>query len=69
YRQNGREFAQWTVILPRAAGTVTHVWSFAAPRGSFDRYRPLASAMLKTFTITGSGPAALDTGAGKGGAR
>jgi len=54
YRQNGREFAQWTVVLPRTAGTVTHVWSYAAPRRTFDLYRPLAAKMLKTLTITGS---------------
>ncbi len=51
YTQGGQRFKQWTVVVPRPAGTVVHVWSYTAPDGLFHVFRPIAEAMRKTWTI------------------
>ncbi len=51
YTQGGQPFTQWTVVVPRPAGTVVHVWSYTAPDGLFPVFRPVAEAMRKTWAI------------------
>ena len=51
YIQGGQRFKQWTVVVPRPAGTVVHVWSYTAPDGLFPVFRPVAEAMRKTWAI------------------
>lgn len=53
YTQGGQRFKQWTVVVSRPAGTVVHVWSYAAPEGVFPVFRPVAEAMRKTWVIHG----------------
>ena len=51
YTEGGQRFKQWTVVVPRAAGTVVHVWSYAAPDSMFAVFQPVAEAMRKTWAI------------------
>jgi len=51
YTQGGQRFKQWTVVVPRPAGTVVHVWSYTAPDALFPVFRPIAEAMRKTWAI------------------
>ena len=51
YVMNGERFRQWTMILPRSEGRVAHIWSYRAPAGSYDRFLPVAEAMLRSWTI------------------
>ncbi len=51
YTEGGQRFKQWTVVVARPAGTVVHVWSYAAPDGLFPVFRPVAEAMRKTWVI------------------
>jgi hypothetical protein len=51
YMREGRVYRQWTVVAPRDEGTIAHVWSYAAPNDDFDRFRPLAQAMLESWRI------------------
>ena len=53
YTEGGQRFKQWTVVVPRPAGTVVHVWSYAAPDGLFPVFQPVAEAMRKTWMIHG----------------
>lgn len=58
YRHAGQVFRKWALVLPRPDGTVTHVWSYTAPRAAFDTYRPVAEGMLRSWTISENrGPA------------
>ena len=51
YTSQGRRFQQWTVVMPRTAGTVIHVWSYAAPESRFAAWRPTAEAMFRSWTL------------------
>jgi len=53
YDQNGGRLRQWTLIIPRPSGTIAHIWSFTAPERSFDSFRPIVEAMLRSWTIVG----------------
>lgn len=55
YRHGGEPFRKWTVVMPRPAGTVVHVWSYAAPAEIFDSFRPIAEAMLESWRIGAGG--------------
>ncbi len=46
-------YRQWTLIVPRPAGGIAHIWSFAAPESRFNSFRPMVEAMFKSWTITG----------------
>lgn len=55
YLHGSERFRKWTVVMPRPAGTVAHVWSFAAPESGFDGFRPIAEAMLESWRIGAGG--------------
>lgn len=51
YSHGGEPFRKWVVIMRRAAAPVVHIWSYTAPRDRFDAFRPVAEAMLESWTI------------------
>ena len=51
YTHAGQRYRKWALVLPRPAGTVTHIWSYTAPETRFLEFRPIADAMLKSWTI------------------
>jgi hypothetical protein len=53
YTHAGQRFRKWAVVLPRAAGNVAHIWAYTSPEGRFDTFRPIAEAMLDSWTISG----------------
>jgi len=56
YTYGGQRYRKWALVLPRPAGTVAHIWSYTAPDSRFQTFRPIADAMLKSWTIQpGSG--------------
>ncbi len=57
YSFGGERYRRWTIVVPRPTGTVTHVWSYTAPEAKFDIFRPIADAMLKSWTIQPDRPA------------
>ena len=52
YEYSGKAYRKWAVVVPRPAGTIAHIWSFTAPEGSFESYRPVAESMLRSWTLT-----------------
>ena len=52
YEYSGRTYRKWAVVVPRPQGTIAHIWSFTAPEGSFESYRPVAESMLRSWTLT-----------------
>jgi hypothetical protein len=55
YRLGGEPFRKWVVIMRRAAQPVVHIWSYTAPGDRFDAFRPVAEAMLESWTIGDGG--------------
>ncbi len=51
YTYNGEQYRKWVLVMPRPTGTVAHIWSYTAPDKRFDAFRPIADAMLKSWTI------------------
>lgn len=51
YSFGGERYRRWAIVVPRPAGTVTHVWTYTAPESKFETFRPIADAMLKSWTI------------------
>lgn len=51
YVNKGQRFRQWTVVMPRSSGTVTHIWSYASQDLRFDNFRPIAEGMLRSWTL------------------
>ena len=51
YVNEGQRFRQWTVVMPRSSGTVTHIWSYASQDLRFDDFRPIAEKMLRSWTL------------------
>jgi hypothetical protein len=51
YVNEGQRFRQWTVVMPRSSGTVTHIWSYASQDRRFDVFRPVAEEMLRSWTL------------------
>ncbi len=51
YTFSGLRFRKWASVLPRPDGTVAYIWSYTAPEKGFETFRPLADAMLKSWTI------------------
>ena len=43
---------RWYVLIPRPEGAIAHVWSYGAPEARFETYRPLAEAMLRSWTLS-----------------
>lgn len=55
YTHAGQRFRKWVVVAPRAQGGVAHVWSYTAPEAGFERFRPVAEAMFRSWTLDGRG--------------
>lgn len=55
YSYSGDRYRRWALVLPRSTGTVAHIWSYTAPDNMFVEFRPLADAMLKSWTIQPGG--------------
>ena len=55
YNHGGEMFRKWVVIMRRTSAPVVHIWSYTAPRDRFDRFRPVAEAMLESWTIGDGG--------------
>lgn len=55
YTHSGERFRKWAVVLPRPQGTISHIWSYTAPDQSFNTFKPLVEAMLKSWTIKSEG--------------
>ena len=51
YVNEGQRFRQWTVVMPRSSGTVTHIWSYATHDRRFDFFRPIAEQMMRSWTL------------------
>lgn len=51
YTIGGERYRKWVLVMPRPTGTVAHIWSYTAPDKRFDAFRPIADAMLKSWTI------------------
>ncbi len=47
------KYKQSTIVVARSDGTLFHVWSYTAPAVSYDKYLPLAEAMLTAWEIKG----------------
>ena len=52
YSLKETRYRQWTVIVPRPARDVAVIWSYNAPEGRFDAFRPFAEAMLESWRIS-----------------
>lgn len=55
YSHGGEMFRKWVAIMRRTAAPVVHIWSYTAPRDRFDQFRPVAEAMLESWTIGDGG--------------
>ncbi len=55
YSFGGDRYRRWIIVVPRPKGTVTHVWIYSAPESKFDTFRPVADAILKSWTIQANG--------------
>lgn len=55
YSHGGEMFRKWVVIMRRTSAPVVHIWSYTAPRDRFDLFRPVAEAMLESWTIGDGG--------------
>ncbi|MDP6787973.1 MAG: hypothetical protein QGI13_12680, partial [Rhodospirillales bacterium] len=51
YVNEGQRIRQWTVVMPRSTGTVTHIWSYATDDRRFDIFRPIAEQMLGSWNL------------------
>ncbi|MEQ8664525.1 MAG: hypothetical protein RIC16_02260 [Rhodospirillales bacterium] len=45
-------FRQWSIAMPRAGSDTVHVFTFVAPRESFDIVRPEIESMVQSWTLT-----------------
>ena len=53
YEERGTKFKQLTLVIPHGPETagLVHVWSFRAPDGDFDAFRPIAERILQSFKL------------------
>ncbi len=51
YSHGGEAFRKWVVVMRHAGQPVAHIWSYTAPADRFDTFRPVAEAMLESWTI------------------
>ena len=54
YDHGGMLFRKWAVVLPNPNVPVAHIWDYTAPDDRFDTYRPVAEAMLRSWSIHGT---------------
>jgi len=45
-------FRQWAIALPRQGTNIVHVFTFVAPKETFESVRPLAEQMVQSWTLT-----------------
>jgi len=45
-------YKQWSIALPRGDGAIVHVFTFVAPDTAFEAMRPVAEAMVQSWTLT-----------------
>jgi len=55
YSFGGERYRRWIIVVPRPKGTVTHVWIYSAPDAKLETFRPVADAILKSWTIQPDG--------------
>lgn len=55
YSFGGERYRRWIIVVPRPKGNVTHVWIYSAPESKFETFRPVADAILKSWTIQPDG--------------
>lgn len=55
YSFGGERHRRWIIVVPRPKGIVTHVWIYSAPEARFEIFRPVADAILKSWTIQPDG--------------
>jgi len=55
YSFGGERYRRWVIVVPRPKGTITHVWIYSAPEAQFETFRPVAEAVLKSWTIQADG--------------
>lgn len=54
YGWDGQRFSKWVIVLPNPAQPVAHVFAYTAPESLFQTYRPVAEAILRSWTIHGT---------------
>ncbi|HEB79697.1 MAG TPA: hypothetical protein ENI79_04405 [Rhodospirillales bacterium] len=57
YVRQGRKFRKWILAAPRPNGgakaDIVHIWSYVAPETQFDRFKPIAESMRKSWRFSG----------------
>ena len=54
YSHAGQNFKKWALVIPRPSGEIAYIWSYTAPGNEFERYKPIAEKMLKSWDISAS---------------
>ena len=55
YSRGGYRFKQWTIVMPRTAEPVAHVWSYASPETQFPAAQRIARLMLDSWVLNAVG--------------
>ena len=55
YSRGGYRFKQWTIVMPRTAEPVAHVWSYASPETEFPAAQRIARLMLDSWVLNAVG--------------
>ena len=55
YSRGGYRFKQWTIVMPRTAEPVAHVWSYASPETQFPPAQRIARLMLDSWVLNAVG--------------
>jgi len=51
YLNQGINYRQWQIVVPRYGGEVFHAWTYTAPVNIYDSYLATAQAMLNSWII------------------
>lgn len=55
YSRGDLRFKQWTIVMPRTAEPVAHVWSYASPETQFPAAQRIARLMLDSWVLNVGG--------------
>ena len=55
YSRGEYRFKQWTIVMPRTAEAVAHVWSYASPETQFTAAQRIARLMLDSWVLNVGG--------------
>ncbi|HJO68445.1 MAG TPA: hypothetical protein QF804_02025, partial [Rhodospirillales bacterium] len=55
YSRGDHRFKQWTIVMPRTAEPVAHVWSYASPEVQFTAAQRIARLMLDSWVLNVGG--------------